>query len=145
MAPVTPTNLGKKEKEKRERRSTQPKADINHCDFSSGAWERELRGYLGSCHKSLLDFQRCTAQLLGKCRARSRNWVTFEDLRWPGPTVPRGRASERILLGTADIAGKEQAPRPSEAMGKYQPCQSNFMIELEKTQALGDLYSTDIS
>lgn len=69
----------------------------------------------------------------------------FEDLHWPGLTVPRDRASERILLGTADIAGKEQAPQPSEAMGKYQTCQSNLMIELKKTQALGDLYSTDIS
>lgn len=54
---------------------------------------------------NLLDFS-----MQGKRRAGSRNWVTFEDLRWSGPTAPRGQASKRILLGTATMAGKEWTP-----------------------------------
>lgn len=50
------------------------------------------------------------AQLLRKCRAGSRNWVMFKDLRWPGPIALRGQASEKVLLGTASMAGEEWVP-----------------------------------
>lgn len=51
------------------------------------------------------------AQLLRKCRAGSRNWVMFKDLRWPGPIALRGQASDRVLLGTVSVAGEERVPQ----------------------------------
>lgn len=53
LRPVPPTW------EERERLSTQPEEDIYYSDSSSGAWEREPRGYRQRRHKSPLDFHCC--------------------------------------------------------------------------------------
>lgn len=41
----------------------------------------------------------------------------FKDLRWPGPIALRGQASEKVLVGTASMAGEEWVPQ--HALGSY--------------------------
>lgn len=90
-AAVTAANLGKRERDDQ----PSPEADINWCDLSSGAWERERRGYQQSCHKSLLDFQGC-----GPAPRKMQSWkqklghVGRPSLA--GPTALRGQAAKRI-------------------------------------------------
>lgn len=68
---------------------------------------RESAEVISKAAINLFLISRTAAQLLGKCRAGSRNWVTLEDLRWPGPLPPEARPPRELLLGTASMAEEE--------------------------------------